>query len=782
MDGPELGEHGGLRPIRRVLIANRGEIAERIIRTCKKMAIETVAVYSESDRDAPYCSLADQAAFIGPSPPRASYLNVEALMEVARAFQVDAIHPGYGFLSENAEFAARCEKEGLNFIGPSSQCIASMGSKKAAKELLSANDPSIPLIPGYNGDNQDPAFLIDQCCQIGFPVLLKASAGGGGKGMRIVRHKEDLQDSIAAAKREALNSFGDDTLLVERYFDNVRHVEFQILGDCHGDVVHCFERECSLQRRHQKVIEETPCLLLSSSPRLREAMGAAASSIGAILGYQGAGTVEFILDPTTQKFYFLEVNTRLQVEHPITEAITGLDLVEMQIKLAMGHALRQLGLFHAKNGEGLRIRGHAIECRLYAEDPANSFFPCTGRLLAWRPCTSLPPESIRYDSGVKTGSEISIYYDPMICKVISYGANREEAIRILRKALKETVVMGLQTNKAFLLRCLDHPKFKEGDFTTHFIEQHLDELLKPTPSEEERRQRRTNGIEGERNGVPHFAHLVAEKEVGIAATVWDWYQRNHPAKIRLLRHIPSGWRNSPYRYQSQRFVLRQYNNKQEAEEGNEEVEVKYRYVPTRSRPRGVEPSVGDKTVHKFLVRATVSRSSKKTKKQKTKPQQLGDDMNRTKDDLEVVLYRCDKEATEISINGARRRWMIISREKEGVEEQGEEEERNEIFLHCPIFGEREWFLEKRSRLGARSDAVSEEGGYTAPMPGQIKQVLCQDGARLKKGQPVLIMESMKMESKVCAQREGTLKLFVKEGQTVEAGTVLLSVDDSAAAN
>jgi acetyl/propionyl-CoA carboxylase alpha subunit len=437
-----------VRTIDKVLVANRGEIALRVMRTCKAMGIATVAVYSDADADAPFVRFADEAVRIGAAPARESYLVIPSLLDAARRTGAHAIHPGYGFLSENAAFSEAVDEAGLIFIGPAPEVIRALGSKAAAKVL--AQKAGVPVVPGYSPESRD----------IHYPVLVKASAGGGGKGMRLVHKPEDLADALERARGEAKSAFGDDTLLLERYIERPRHIEIQILGDRHGNVVHLWERECSIQRRHQKIVEEAPSPFLNSDQRAQ--MGAAAVALGKAVDYVGAGTVEFIADQHGQ-FYFLEVNTRLQVEHPVTELTTGLDLVREQIRIARGE---QLGYSVAPPQ-----RGSAIEVRLCAEDPEKDYLPTTGTLLA----ADFPP-TIRADVGVVAGSEVSIHYDSMLGKLIAYAPTRREAAQVLRRGLEETWVPGLVTNRELLARILAHPAFLSGELDTHFLERHAGEL------------------------------------------------------------------------------------------------------------------------------------------------------------------------------------------------------------------------------------------------------------------------------------------------------------------
>ncbi|HVO04690.1 MAG TPA: acetyl/propionyl/methylcrotonyl-CoA carboxylase subunit alpha [Candidatus Cybelea sp.] len=451
----------GSRHIETVLIANRGEIACRVIGTLRRMGIRSVAVYSEADREAMHVALADAAYEIGPAPARESYLNQAAILKAAKASGADAIHPGYGFLSENADFAEACAKAGAIFIGPPVAAIRAMGSKSEAKSLMAK--AGVPLVPGYHGADQSPTLLAAEAGKIGYPVLIKASAGGGGKGMKVAESAGAFQAALESAQREARNAFGDDRVLIEKYLTQPRHIEAQVFGDTHGNIVHLFERDCSIQRRHQKVIEEAPAPGLSAERRA--AIGKAAIEAARAVGYVGAGTVEFIAEG--DKFYFMEMNTRLQVEHPVTEAITMLDLVEWQIRVARGEPL-------PRRQDELEVFGHAIEVRLYAEDPARDFLPQTGRLHHLSQPAGL---GIRVDTGVRQGDAVSIHYDPMIAKIIAHGEDRADAIAQLRHALAETEVGGLATNLDFLQAILRHPAFAAGEIDTGFIPRHHADLF-----------------------------------------------------------------------------------------------------------------------------------------------------------------------------------------------------------------------------------------------------------------------------------------------------------------
>jgi propionyl-CoA carboxylase alpha chain len=496
------------RRLHSLLVANRGEIARRIMRTAREMGLRTIAVYADGDADAPFVREADEAVALGGRTAAESYLDVGKILDAARRSGAQAVHPGYGFLSENAGFARAVEEAGLVWVGPPPDAIAAMGDKLAAKRAMDA--AGVPTLSSYavapGSDATAPAVAI------GYPLLVKAAAGGGGKGMRVVETPDDLQESIDGARREAAGAFGDDTVFLERWLSQVRHVEVQILGDRQGDIVHCFERECSIQRRHQKIIEEAPSPALDDE--LRAAMGAAAVQAAAAIGYTSAGTVEFLL--SGREFWFLEMNTRLQVEHPVTEAICGLDLVREQIRIAQGDPL---GVTQA----GLRIEGHAIEARLYAEDPDNDFLPASGTVLAWRPPAA---PAARFDSGIETGSEVGIEFDPILAKVIAHAPTREEAAARLARVLERTQVQGLTTNRDFLVATLRHPAFLAGDTTTDFI----DRVAPP------------------RVRVPDPAEV---REAATAAALAA--QADRRAAATVLAGFPSGWRNSSMPPEETRF-------------------------------------------------------------------------------------------------------------------------------------------------------------------------------------------------------------------------------------
>ncbi|KAI8616963.1 carbamoyl-phosphate synthase L chain, ATP binding domain-containing protein [Chytriomyces sp. MP71] len=514
------------KPIRKILVANRGEIACRVFKTCKALGIRTVAVYSDADTCSPHVKMADEAVHIGPPIAAESYLDQDKIVGACLATGADAVHPGYGFLSENAEFATRCASNGITFIGPRPESMAAIGDKINSKLLLASKAPQVPLLPGYNGLDQSSATLTREAMRIGFPILLKASAGGGGKGMRVVREALQLAEEIASAQGEAQRSFGDARLLIEKYIETARHIEVQIFGDLFGGAVALFERECSVQRRHQKIIEECPSPFLT--PSLREKMTSSAVDIAKLISYVGAGTVEFIVDGATGHYYFLEVNTRLQVEHPVTEAVTGLDLVALQIWVAQGGKLQD---FLDRAG-GVKMKGHAIEVRIYAEDPSADFFPATGTVSKWNPASHL----VRVDSGIAQGGVVTSYYDPLIAKLTAHAPTRGECIERMRGALGETTLLGLPAhNVGFLFKVLESAEFACGAYDTGVVGR----LMKMPDGvvEEVLLQRFVTGVVG--------------------AMLFGWALKRGRRRVEgtAYRRVRPGFRNVPYTVQRVRFEL-----------------------------------------------------------------------------------------------------------------------------------------------------------------------------------------------------------------------------------
>ncbi|HEU0175523.1 MAG TPA: acetyl-CoA carboxylase biotin carboxylase subunit [Blastocatellia bacterium] len=660
------------RTFRKILIANRGEIALRVMRSCRVMGIETVAVYSDADAHAPHVRFAGEAVHLGAAPAQESYLRIEKVIEAAIQTGADAIHPGYGFLSENAEFAESCAAAGVVFIGPSPAAIRAMGLKSSARRL--AAEAGAPVVPGYDGEDQRVETLRARMIEIGFPVLIKASAGGGGKGMRVVRAESVIDEAVEAARREAEKAFGDGSLLLEKYVEEARHVEVQILGDARGNLVHLFERDCSLQRRHQKIIEESPSPAVDEE--LRRKMGDTAVNIGRAIGYTNAGTVEFILSttwPRSGEFYFIEVNTRLQVEHPVTEMITGLDLVRLQIEIAEG---RPLTCAQAD----LKTEGHAIEARLYAEDPANDFLPSTGKIFDLHLPAIQDGAGLRIDSGIESGMEVGIHYDPMLAKLIARGESRDAAIRKLAYALRQSSIQGLRTNRDFLIRLLDHQDFKQGRAHTGFIAEHLAELI-----------------------ADDDPRLNRDSLVAAALYLQDQWR----ASNELLAELPPSYRNSPYRDPSIRLQI-----------GSDEVEVSW----SQTGAGAYRARVFDSTVTAQVLSST-------------------------------------PDIIRIEIDGVQRAFRIA-------------EAADELYVHSSL-GSR---VIKRPPRHPAGQSASEQASANSPMPGKILKVLVETGQGVSAGDPLIILEAMKMEHTMRAALDGVVQsILVSDGEIVGPGQLLVQI-------
>jgi len=666
-----------MTPFDKVLVANRGEIACRVMRTCHELGLSTVAVYSDADAKSPHVRLADEAVRLGPAPVRESYLNLEAVLAAAHRTGAQAIHPGYGFLSENPDFAEAVADAGLVFIGPRAETIRAMGSKAGARALMARH--GVPVVPGYSGLDQSDEALIEAVADIGFPVLIKASAGGGGKGMSIVRRVDEMPSALAQARRVAGAAFGDSTLLLERYVESPRHVEVQIFGDRHGNAMHLFERECSIQRRFQKIIEESPSPAPALTPAIRAALCEAGVTAARAMGYEGAGTVEFLLD-AQGCFYFLEVNTRLQVEHPVTELVTGLDLVRLQVLVAMGAKLPELV-------PEVRRTGHAIEARLYAEDPAGDFLPATGRLLEWT-----PPEGagIRVDAGVAQGSVVGIDYDPLLAKLVAWGPTRAEAVLRLGGALRRLGVQGVTTNRTFLRAVLAHPAFAAGDTNTHFIADHF-------PVEA-------------RAAVPSAAQV---EFAAIAAALTDATERIDRGGVTPA--VRPGFRLDD--------AVAQW--------------VEY------SGPSGpVRVEYQAKARGHFRARAGAV------------PGGLGPFRDaRLEQDVD------GGHSWRLSVDGHGQRVVVLP---DGP-------------TRCVRGAELQVRLVEQPRF-PDLDRAARAGGCEAPMPGRVVAVLVEVGDRVAPGQPLVILEAMKMEQTLTAGVEAVvLAVRIAPGDRVEAGAVLVTV-------
>jgi 3-methylcrotonyl-CoA carboxylase alpha subunit len=667
-----------------LLIANRGEIACRVAATARRLGIRTVAVYSDADANSRHVAACDEAVHIGGPAPRDSYLRAERILQAARDTGAQAVHPGYGFLSENEGFAQACADAGITFVGPPASAIAAMGSKSAAKTLM--EKAGVPLVPGYHGDNQDPAFLREQADKIGYPVLIKASAGGGGKGMRIVEASADFEAALASCKREAASSFGDDRVLIERYLKKPRHIEIQVFADTHGNVVYLFERDCSVQRRHQKVIEEAPAPGMTEERR--RSMGEAAVAAARAVGYVGAGTVEFIAEPDG-RFYFMEMNTRLQVEHPVTEMITGFDLVEWQLRVAAGETL-------PTTQESLRIHGHAIEARVYAENPDTGFLPSIGTLshLSLPPHVAFQrssggqtgdePAPVRIDGSVRQGDTITPHYDPMIAKLIVWGADRDQARARMVQALAQTRVVGVQTNVAFLARLMQDTAFAAADLDTGLIERQRETLL-PTPK-------------------PVADTVLALAVAAVLA------REAAPAAVDPWA-IPDNWRSGGVgtRY----FQFDDHGT--------------VRHVSLLSRRSGLALDLGQ-----------------------------GE---------QAFTWSTADSALRVQVGDVRAAGTV-------VEQPEAEQDRMTVFV-----GTAAHLLILQDPLAVASHVEAEGGRLTAPMPGKVIAVSVKEGDVVEQGQPLLVMEAMKMEHTIGAPSAGTVReVFYSVGEQVQEGAQLIALE------
>ena len=667
--------------INKLLIANRGEIACRVIKTANAQGIKTVAVYSDADKSALHVQMADEAVYLGPSPSKESYLRGDLIIEKSKELGVDAIHPGYGFLSENAEFANLCAENNIIFVGPPASAIEAMGSKSAAKSIM--GKAGVPLVPGYHGDEQSAAVLKAAADEMGYPVLLKAAAGGGGKGMRQVWSEKEFSQALNAAKRESMASFGDDHMLVEKYLTRPRHVEIQVFCDTHGNGVYLFERDCSVQRRHQKIIEEAPAPNMSQS--VREKMGEAAILAAKAINYVGAGTVEFLLDED-DSFYFMEMNTRLQVEHPVTEMITQEDLVHWQLTIAEGKPL-------PKQQSELTLTGHAFEARIYAEEPNNEFLPSTGTLCLLR--TPKENNVVRVDTGVVEGDEVSVFYDPMIAKLVVWGENREIALKRLISALGDYYIDGVSTNIDFLKRVASHPAFVAAELTTTFIEKHNDSLFAPVAS----------ASKDTHANIPTMALLsLLTRKVALnnrTPSVWS---------------TAGAWRSNGIHQETLTLLCDQ-----------EEIGVEVKHLQYGNEPAW-EVTVDNKA---FKVSGKI--------------------INNT---LEATVNRY-KSTFSFSDN-------------DGVFTLFNKDTHAKFSVVLASLGD--------------DNSDGDDANFSAPMNGTIVAHLVEKGQQVKKGDPILVMEAMKMEHSIIAPHDGSVEEFYFiPGELVDGGATLLAFSTKEAA-
>jgi len=668
VDRPKL-----YRRFRSLLIANRGEIACRVIHTARAMGLRTIAAYSEADCNAMHVAFADEAVLLGPAQARDSYLNIARVIAAAKETGAEAIHPGYGFLSENAEFARACLDAGIVFVGPTAEMMTAMGSKSGSKALM--EKAGVPLVPGYHGEDQNEATLANAAERIGFPVLVKASAGGGGRGMRVVNSAAELSAAIVSAKREAKAAFGDDRMLIEKYVQNPRHIEVQIIGDSHGNLLSLFERECTLQRRHQKVIEEAPSPTLNAAQR--ETVCTAARKAAAAVNYVGAGTIEFVSDG--RDVFFIEMNTRLQVEHPVTELITGVDLVEWQLRVAFGEKL-PLG-----QGE-IKLNGHAIEARVYAENPQKNFMPSIGRIKTWR--TPQAGNDLRIDAGYRSGDDVSQYYDAMLAKVIAWAPTREGAIEKLGRGLEETDVRGIVTNIPFLIALVTHPAVQANAINTGFIERELQNLTAE------------KGGAGELELCAAVAAIVNEEQ--------KTAQKDGHSPWRTFGWMPVGRR-------SRLFSFRQGHG------AEQRIALSYGGGPSTL-------SIGDRH-YTFAISSS------------------------------------DDVGFDLTLNGIKSR-------------VGAAIEGNDLYLRTR---NGRFDLHWIDPFGGETEEQVSEDKIVAPLPGTVVALLAEEGAKLDKGAPILILEAMKMEQTLRAPYAGVLKkLKCRVGDIVGEGVELAEVEPAAA--
>ena len=655
-----------MKSFRKILIANRGEIALRIIHTCRQLGISSVAVYSDADVTAPHVKAADEAIYLGAAPASESYLDGAKIIAAAQRTNCDALHPGYGFLSENADFAAACAAAGIIFIGPEPDVIRPLGLKNDARKI--AADAGLQIVPGYDGSDQSNENLRTEILKLGFPVLIKAAAGGGGKGMRVVQAADEIDAALESARREALKSFGNELLLLEKFIAEARHIEVQILGDAHGNLIHLFERDCSVQRRHQKIIEESPSPALNDE--LRNKICAAAVKLGKTLNYTNAGTVEFILAPDGE-FYFFEVNPRLQVEHPVTEMITGHDLVKLQIEIAEGKPL-------PLQPEEIKTAGHAIEARLYAEDPDNNFLPATGTLYDWHVADGM--NDVRIDAGIEAGMNIGINYDPLLAKVIAHGSTRDAAMRKLSYALRGLSIQGVQTNRDFLLRLLEHDNFLAGKVHTGFIAENQDALIKQ-----------------ENPALDRVAAMAA-------ALYW---QKQWQTSDELLTNISPGYRNNPYRNPSLKLQI-----------GQREIVVSWHH---RANDIYEVSALGETN--------------------------------------QVNIISFAQPDLRLSFDGRQINFRLT-------------EAGDRLYLHSSSGSRTITRLPRHPEI----QSATEHGAMTSTMPGQVAKIFVTVGQQVKAGDPLLILEAMKMEQTMRTAIDGIIEtIHVKEGAVVGPGERLISI-------
>ncbi|KAI9925760.1 hypothetical protein MW887_005566 [Aspergillus wentii] len=768
---PPVDENGRPR-IQKVLIANRGEIACRIISTCRKLNIASVAVYVEEDASSRHILDADESINIGSIDRSSSnpFLDVELLVNTAVSVGAQAVHPGYGYLSENASFATRVREAGLIFIGPSPAAMSTLGDKRSSKDYLGKYAPDVPLIPGFSGSSQDVQDLEKAAAGIGFPVMLKASAGGGGKGMRIIHEASQLRQELERAQSEAQRSFGSSDCILEKYIESSKHVEIQIIGDSHGEVVSLLDRDCSVQRRHQKVIEETPCTFLTEETRT--AMSATAVRIAKLIGYENAGTVEFVVDVKTNKFYFLEVNARLQVEHPITEEVTGVDLVSLQLFVAAGGSLRSLSVMRS-----LSQQGHAIECRLCAEDPQRDFFPEHGRVHLWLPAKGVlgPGRDVRYETAIQTGSSVSIYFDSMIAKIVVWAPTRTLAIEKMAKVLANTACVGVKTNQLFMQRCLLSKAFHNPAYTTSFIPSNTNDLLSPASIPNLR----------ELSIIPClFLRNLADRASGSSRkrpfqNIRKQFrnQRFDPVSVHCDVVDPIGW---PYdrKAESKEHILCLWKRPSDSSPEIQEVSL----IPIRAddnKDKDMEISPAKKVTAEYNAISEILRGGEKGFGPSYK---LNINSWTPAEGIPAVQESWLASTMEVSINGSKILAHVVIHSNRAHALAGQLNQTQRIYCHFPSLGthvefERSSLLSycESVRTEAKSQNDPEQKTITAPMPCKVLSVLKKQGDEVKSGETVMVIESMKMEVSITVGASGKFETNWKIGDAVEEGKVLCSV-------
>ncbi|PSN66693.1 hypothetical protein BS50DRAFT_552326 [Corynespora cassiicola Philippines] len=786
-----VGEDG--RPsIQRVLIANRGEIACRIIATCRKMNITTIAIYVDEDADSLHVQQADEAIGIGSiarSEGRNPFLDIDLIVETAVQTGAQAIHPGYGYLSENPDFVNAVRKAGIIFIGPSPVAMSTLGNKRSSKAYLSEHAPEVPLIPGFSGSSQNPSDLEKAAQSIGLPVMLKASSGGGGKGMRIVRESAQLSTELERAQSEAQRSFGDADIILEKYIEAGKHVEIQIVGDRYGKVVCLHERDCSVQRRHQKIIEETPCPWLT--PDFRRRMGATAVRIAELIGYEGAGTVEFVVDVAAQKFYFLEVNARLQVEHPITEEVTGWDLVSLQLYVAGGGRFADIPSL-----QEIRQHGHAIECRLCAEDPQNDFLPERGTIDLWLPASAnvagFNPGDVRYETAVQTGSEVSIYFDSMIAKIVVWAPSRKLAIEKMARVLASSVCAGVRTNQLFMQSCLLHPDFRDPAYTTSFIPKNLEKLLENPYCKD------VLGIQKLYGVIPALYLRQSSREHSLASRgafrntrLGFRNQRFDPINqhTNIVENAAVSKSSTKSTAPSEQPLLVEWLPQPPSTQSPKAASAHIRLSnapPTSTPSEGPEDSVAKKVTTWYNTISTQIRNRHYGEKEATPSSTYNIAlMSATLIATPTAPSSASNPALTltVTINNAKVLAHIVCPDDNSRTPQNGSV--RTVIAHFPSLGS--WTAYKVYDLLSFAESLREEiakdgalaGGAkmaTAPMPCKILKVLKKDGEEVKAGETVMVVESMKMEMAISMAVGGKFKTGRKEGDAVDEGAVLCEVE------